>query len=522
MPIVPFATAGKFGLNKDLSQHELPPEAWSEARNIRFLDGLAHQAFGYGEYLTDAVVVPFHLQPIQVGSSKYWLYASGTKIYAVTVSGGVIVHTNLTRQTAGVDVDYNAVVNSWTSDNLSGIPVFNSGTFLDPPQTWSLNVANRFVPLPNWPTGVFAKSLRRFKQYLIALNIKDGANLYPYMMWWSHPADPGAVPISWDYADTTKDAGRLDFGEGYGAIVDGLQLRDIFMVYRENTIHRVDWQGGNSIFRVSKALGDSGAWNRNCIVEVAGQHVVLTNADIIVHDGTSFDSILDKQLRRWLFQNIDITNFANSFVFKNPFFNEVYICYPSIGSLYPDQAVVWNYKDRTVAIKDMPTILHAAVGPIEPDWIGTWASDPDPWGVDETSWDGPDIVPASNRVQMGSSDGNIYMLDGAYSYNGVLPTVLLERRGLSFGAKEQIKLVKAVYPVIRGQEGTIVKISVGGQTDMESEPIWTTKQFIIGTTTACFFLVSGRYIAIKYETEDSYKFRLDSFTMDVELVGKWP
>ena len=522
MPIQYIGTAGKYGLNKDLSKHELPPEVWSDALNVRFLDGLAHQAFGYGEYLSDAAVVPYHLLPIQVGSNKYWLYASDKKIYAVTVSGGVITHTNLTRQSVGVDVDYSAEYNSWTSDSLSGIPILNSGTFQDYPQQWGLDVAQNFANLSNWPANVYCKSLRRFKQFLVALNIKDGSDLFPFMVWWSHPADPGSVPISWDYSDTTVDAGRFDLGEGYGSIVDGLQLRDVFMVYRENTIHRGDFVGGTSIFRWSKALGDSGVWNRNCIAEIAGKHAILTNSDIIVHDGNTPESVLDKNLRRWLFQNIDVANFGTSFVFKNPFFNEVYICFPAIGSTVPNMAVVWNYQDNTTSIKEMPSVLHANVGPIDPSWIGTWGSDPDPWGVDETSWDGPDIVPASQRVQMGSGDGNIYMLDGAYSYNGALPNVLLERRGLSFGTTDQIKFVKAIRPIIRGQLGSIVKVSVGGHDDIEGEPIWTTKQFIIGTTTACFFLVSGRYIAVKYETENAYKFRLDSYTVEYDLVGSWP
>lgn len=294
------------------------------------------------------------------------------------------------------------------------------------------------------------------------------------------------------------------------------------MIYRERSIHRVEWIGGNSIFRFSKVLGDSGAMNRNCIVEVMGQHVVLTSSDIIVHDGSNFNSVLDKQMRRWLFLNIDSTNVGKCFVFKNTFFNEVYICFPQVGSTYCDRAVVWNYVDKTVAIRELPSVLHANIGPIDSEDNGTWGSDEDPWGVDDTLWGGPDAVPYTNRVMMGTSTQKLYMLDGAASFAGVAPTTLLERRGLSFGSPDTIKLVKSIQPIMYGQVGSVVNISVGSHADLNDEPTWTTKAFTIGSTKKVFFLVSGRYIAIKYESSGSYKNRLDSYQMDVEVVGSWP
>lgn len=522
MSLVPVNTAGKIGVNKDLSEHELPVEAWTDALNIRFLDGLAHQTMGYSEYFTGLPVTPYHILPLSISTTPYWIYASKEKLYCVTMTAGVPVHTNLTRQTAGVDVDYAATDNSWTSSLLSGIPILNPGNTTDPPQQWDLNTANNFTALSNWPASTYAKSLRAFGNYLIAMNITEGANTYPFMVWWSHPADPGAVPSSWDYTSTTVDAGRYDIGDGYGQIIDGMQLRDVFMVYREKSIHRMDYIGGNNIFRFSKVLGDSGAMNRNCIVEVLGQHVVLTSSDIIVHDGFQFNSILDKQARRWLFLNIDSTYNYKCFVFKNTFFNEVYICYPKVGSSSCDRAVVWNYVDKTVTFRELPNVLHAALGQIDSVDSGIWSTDEDPWSTDDTLWGGPDLVPWNSRVMMGTADPKMYLLDGAYSFAGSVPTTLLERRGLSFGSTETIKMVKSIQPVVKGQAGSILYISVGSHSDINEEPTWTTKEFIIGTSVKAFFLVSGRYIAIKFENKDSYKNRLDSYQIDVEVVGEWP
>jgi hypothetical protein len=52
--------------------------------------------------------------------------------------------------------------------------------------------------------------------------------------------------------------------------------------------------------------------NRNCIAEIDGYHFVLTNNDVILHDGNTAQSVLDKMTRRWLFKNIDVNSIDKS------------------------------------------------------------------------------------------------------------------------------------------------------------------------------------------------------------------
>ena len=66
--------------------------------------------------------------------------------------------------------------------------------------------------------------------------------------------------------DATKDAGEVDLSDGGDPIVDGLQLRDSFMIYKETSIYRMDYIGGTSIFAFNKVVGTSGALNKNCIM----------------------------------------------------------------------------------------------------------------------------------------------------------------------------------------------------------------------------------------------------------------
>jgi hypothetical protein len=428
------------------------------------------------------------------------------------------VHTDLTRGSGG---DYSATANSWTSTIIGGIPILNPGNTTDPPQFWDLNLANNFVALTNWPASTYCKSMRAYKNFLVALNVTKTTTNYPYLVKWSHPADPGAVPASWDHTDATKDAGEFDLADGYDQIIDGLALRDSLMIYKENSVWRLDFTGGAYVHRASKVMGTSGAMNRNCIAEIDGYHIVLTTNDIIMHDGIQANSILDKVTRRWLFKNIDVDQAYQSFVFKNPFFNEVYICFCSIGQTVPGTAIVYNYRDRTVSKRTLPSIHHANFGQVDDALSGTWAADPDPWSSDLTLWNGGDNVPNTSRVLMAGHDTKLFLLDGSSSFDGAAPSAYLERRGLSFDAPEKIKLIKGVRPRIVGNTGDTVTVKIGSQDDPYGTPTYTTMTHTIGETVRNNCMVAGRYISVRFESGTAYNWRLDSYDLEVDTIGEW-
>lgn len=521
MPLIRVPNAGSVGVNKDLSNHELPINAWTDCKNIRFLDGYAWQYYGHGEVYASPSVVPYHVIPCKVADQIYWLYAGANKVYAVkTDSGGVTTHTNLTRQTTGVDVDYTAIPNAWTSTLLGGIPILNNGT--DDPQMWNLNIANRMTALTNWPANTKCKSLRSYKNYLVALNVTKSGTNYPYMVKWSHPADPGTVPSTWDIADATKDSGEADLSEGYDQIVDGLQLRDSFIIYKENSVWNMTFTGGVYVFNFKKVLGISGAMNRNCIVELDGIHFVLTGSDVVVHDGQTANSIMDKQTRRFLFQTIDVDNAHKCFVFKNNFLNEVYVCYPEIGQTDCTKAMVWNWKDKTISFRDIPNLLHASSGIVNTGLTGNWNQDSAPWSADLSLWNQGDFTPSTARVLMASADQKLFLLDASASFDGVIPQAYLERQGLSFDSPESRKLIRGIRPRITGNVGDTVIIKVGYSDDPYIYPNYTTTMtHVIGSNVKNDCLVNGRYIAIRFETGTAYQFRIDSYDIDVEIEGAW-
>jgi hypothetical protein len=507
--------AGALGVIRDLSAHELPAGAWTDALDIRFLDGSAHQFLGHGEVYNSPAFAPQYVMQANVGTARYWLYATAGKCFAVSNSSGTTTHTDITHATPRA-----GTVNAWTGCVLGGIPILNAGDG-SKPMYWNQNLASDFVDLTAWPATHSCKVLRSWRQMLVALYVTKGATNYPYMVRVSHPADPGGLPPSWDETDATRDVVEFDLAEGQDPIIDGMQLRDSFMVYKESSVWRLDYVGGQNVVQVTRVLGTSGAMNRNCIVEIDGYHVVLTGSDVIVHDGQSATSVLDKQARRDLFQSIDATTRSACFLFKNPFLNEVFVCYPAIGSTVCNKALVWNYRDKTVSFRSLPNVNHANFGPVDNSLAGTIDQDSAPIDSDLTAFDGPDYTPDTARVMMGTADSKLFLLDASASFNGSLPAGYLERRAMSFGRPDRRKLVTGVRLRIKGNTGQTVVVKVAGTNDPEEEPVYTSRTHTIGSTTRCDCTVDGRYIALRIETGTAYQWRLDSLDIEYELGGEW-
>jgi len=521
MPLIPVKNCGSAGIIKDLSMHELPIQAWTDCSNIRFLDGYAYQFYGHNEAYPTVPVAPQYVMAVSVSGSPYWLLASAAKQYVVNVTGGATTYTDITHATART-----GVVNQWTGTIFGGIPILNVGDISKIPMYWDQNLTHKFVDLTAWPAATYCKSLRSFGPYLVALGITKPGGSYPFMVKWSSPADAGALPSTWDETDATQDAGEYNLSAGQDIIIDGLQLREFFLIYKQASVHRMDITGGPYVFSFRKVLGTSGAMNKNCIVDVevdtASFHCVLTGSDVIAHDGQTATSVLDKLTRRYLFQNIDVTGKDKCFVFKNTYLNEVFICYPQIGSTVCDRAVVWNYRDRTISFRELPNLNHASDGPLGNTNGPTFDQETAPFDSYLTLFNGPQFTPDMASVLMASASQKLYQLDGSASFDGAMPSAYLERQGLSFDAPELIKLVRGIRPRITGNLGETVIIKVAGMDDPYTTPMYTvTMTHVIGETISDDCFVAGRYIAIRFESGTAYQWRLDSYDVDVEQQGAW-
>jgi len=249
------------------------------------------------------------------------------------------------------------------------------------------------------------------------------------------------------------------------------------------------------------------------------KHIVLTNGDLIVHDGQQIVPILDNKRRRWLFRNIDSTNYQKSFIVPNYKNNEMWVCFPSTGATYADTALIWNWRDGSVGIRELPNSPHIAYGVVDPSETETWDSDSGTWDSDTTVWDERLYNPTERKLLLTENlQSDFYVGDDTNTLNGTAMTSYVERTGMDFGEDQRIKRIKKVYPRMTGT-GT-VNIYVGMQMQRGDAISWSGPfPFVIGTDRKIDCSVTGRYMAIKFETTTDVSWQLSSYDLDVVPMG---
>lgn len=512
---------------RDKRPHELPLAAWSDGLNVRFGQDGAERIAGYKQVYDPPSIPPYHLLYVQVPAGPLWLYPGLAKAYATDGN----THANVTRQSVGVDVDYSATVDlNWTSSVLGGVAVLNNG--VDAPQQWLVPaLANRLANLSNWPASTTCGALRAFKNFLVALDVTESGTRYPQMVRWSHPADPGGVPASWDYSDPTLDAGRIELKETSDYCVDCATLRDINVIYKEFSTWGMQFIGGIELFRFYKIFDNIGAMTRRCAAEFfSGQHAVLTLDDLVRHDGQNATSLLDRRWRKALFNDLDRSKYTRSFVAVDYPNDEVWVCYVPNGATLCSRALVWNFRDDKLSFRELPSVAHIATGAVDFTGIvsNTWDSDSGSWDSDTTYWDFSSYDPTTRRLLMAGA-GSTHLFGSPFSTaaNGATFSAFLERKGLGFPLRTDgppdittVKQVRRIWPHVEGENGQTLQFYVGGQEDVDAEPVYTGPyDFVIGETRHVDCLVTSRLHALKVMSVANFDWRLTGYEVDVIARG---
>lgn len=524
---------GKYGVIADTKSHRIPPEAWTDANNVVFDDNGIGPAGGHAPIFGDLSVTSEFIMNVPGLGASYWIYASTEKAYVY--EGGV--HTNITRQTASTDVDYTLGAGDgrlWQGTIFGGIPIINNG--VDLPQYWpDLNVAVKLANLDNFegPGSVplRAKIIRAFGSYLIALNVVEDGTPLPHSVYWSHKADPGAIPTSWDYTDPTVDAGRTHLTDVHGGeIFDAGLLGNVLIIYKEASTHVLRFSGGNDIFSTDLLLATSGLFAPRCFCafDNGTKHFVVTSDDIITHAGTKqIQNIAEDRVRNKIFSEIDPTYYLNSFVFENRLTKECWFCYPTIGSEYPTRAARWKYLKNTWTFRDFDGV-STDFGAVTDASADAWDDDNEVWDSDDEPWS---IESRVQQIFVNRFDA--FKLDVGYLFNGVAPACYVERIGLAIDGKDRDgelraslssrKLLSRVWPKITG--GTaVVRMQAGKQELLEGPVTWDSPQLFDPATQR--FLdssnepVNGLLIAIRYEVESGGAWKIEGHDLYITRVSK--
>lgn len=504
------------GIVLDLPPEEVDPAVWTGGKNVVFRDGITERVGGYERFANPLPVgTPLYAMNVLIGPESYWIYMTVTKVY---VTDGV-THWNITPGGAGGDMSVSQA-GDWSTCILNGIPCMNNGH--DAPIYWNLNTASPCQTLPGWPASARCKALRASKYHLIALNITDAGINYGSQVWWSAGAQAGALPTEWT-PTASNDAGDVICADTPGVIIDGLALRDTFMVYKETSTYVMQYVAGQYVFTTRKLFLTTGAVALNCVVEANGMHWVLTGTDVVRHDGQNFTSVVDQKVQRTLIQSIEPSKRKMCCVEARILNKQVWVCIPEANQSWLTKAYVIDVKSGDVGVRSLPNVASVAHGVVASVGSGnSWNADPNPWSTDVTFWDQQSYDPSQDSLLMVDAvNARLYNIDTIGTADGAPVHAYIERLGGMLGDFVKHKVMTALVPRIEGEPGDLLTITLGGQPWFDQPITWGEPQpFVIGTDVGVTDIVEGRLLSVRIEGTTPSVWRLYKYSVKAVEQGE--
>ncbi len=516
------------GIIRDIEPYRLPPGAWSDGSNVLFKDRKVQKAFGYSVEVASPTISPRGLFFCPLRENGLWVYPGLTAVYAFDMDATTADITRAAGAYTGGES------NIWEFAYLHGIGIFTNG--VDTVQQWTPSLSNDLVALSNWPANYTCKIIRTFKNFLVALDVtKSTGTRYPELVFWSHPADPGAVPSSWDITDATKQAGEFPLSKSPGAILGAEMLGDNLIIYKESSVWRMGFVGLPLVMGFVEIFPNFGALSTKSVVPCKKGHFVVTKDDVIVHNGSQAVSILNAIDRKWLFDNLEFGGILYCHALYWASRSEVWFFFPTTGQGTANSILIWNEETNSVTFRTPSANIRAscytpAVAISAGDtWDGESALQ---WGSNSQIWDDNTLFgvrqrtlfvdPATDKIM--EWDQSLYT-DNAVNFTSYIerrdmPFVMADDNGLAVAEVETVKLFKECWPRVSGTSGDIVYFQFAVKMNPEDTLTWSTAvAFTIGTTQILPINLSGRFLSIKMYDSDDNGWEFHGFSYEAERMG---
>ncbi len=520
--LIPLTNFAKAGLNSDIMPWALPGDFLTHVRNIRIKDGklVPVPAASVVEDLpTD--FYPAFLMFIDAPSGYYWLIAGDDGVGASCVY--VYDYVSFYDISLGPYVGF--LKDGWQGIMLSGVPIINHKD--NYPQCWLPQSTSSDLIDLNWD-GVntwrdvdqSAAIIKGHKQFLFALNLRDGLTDIPDGVRWSAPADVNSVPPTWDPLDTTNVAGFTTLGTDGGRIVDGLSLRDAFVVYREKSIAIFDYVGGQYVWQIRQLSSTAGLISANAVIEVNGSHYFIGDGDIYINNGNEIVSAIHGKIKDHFNGNYNSAYFYRSYVVRNDAFSEAWFCVPSSNSEYPDTAYVFNWRDNTWSVRTMDANSFSAYGKQTTPPI-TWDSVDYEWDTYDVQWGRTLPTPLGNSMYsvtpptggVGTS-GQLILIDTSKAPQFISDSVI-ERVSYTIEGISTVTTISRIFPRIKGPGSVLIQL--GSQDTPGSPIVWKDKElFNPNTDRSLTTRTTGQFHCFRIEGVDDTYWEFSG--LDVEYV----
>lgn len=498
----------KRGFISDTADQEASEEFYTECGNVIFRDGFATRVRGTrATYVPEvAAIAPdefYHAINTDLTGANWWLMLENDGT-VTAMQAGVVDNID--------NALFGPVTRPWqySSALINGIPVISNS--LNEPVYWP--GAGNLQLLPDWPVTESCKSISVLKFHVFACNISGVGGQFDNLVRWSNATEPGTVPSSWTPA-ADNDAGSVVLADSPGAILCAVPLGDSLFIYKRAAAYQVRYVGGQNVFSFRRVESASGALTSRSVCDIGGAHLVVTDGDIILTDGTTNRSIGESRVKDWLFDQLDSTESGQLFCEYNAVRDEVVIGFPTIGSQYCNSALIYDISRDAFGVVSLPQVTHAPIGLIRDTTpADTWANRTEVWASATQPWSASPTDTAINSQMFLTA---IEFIQSDSPSQTILDAVI-GRSGLTFGDPERVKFVKSVRVRTRSTHGDLI-VKVGGQMVANGPTTFSNEVVITGNEEIANCFAVGRYITVSIRSADSNPWKITGIDLEAELRG---
>jgi hypothetical protein len=535
---IPIRDLGAVGVVTDVEPFNLPFNAFTRAKNVRFINNSIEHAPIFRDV--------FDLGAVDQPAFVYGLFQQDgyDTTLVVTDTFKVVEVANSSQTTVFTGNAPSASQRPYTGCSLANVEYINR---TDSTPIYRGPTDTAFSTLPNFVANSTCNILRSYGDFLIALNMTEGGVEYPTRVRFSDLVLANQIPSTWDASDITNSAGFNDLVQMMTPIIDGLALGTNFFVYSRDQVWQMEFVGGAFIFNFRKAFDSAGCLNTNCVVELDNKHYVFDTDDIYMHDGISKQSICDKRVRNYIFSGIDRSKIDKCYVQHNQTLEEIYFCYHTGDDLaiYTDathcnRAAVYNYRADTWSFMDMPNTVSGTSSNVNSvETFATIAQTYESVGgnyheqesqyttyslVVSRAYTGAYETISSNRIL------GIDLVDKGYLTKPSVPEfnfdAVIERVGIDLDEAQiplsGYKVINRIYPqVMTVSSDPYIKFQFGASKYATEVPIYDTEvTFNMVTDYKVDSRMAGRYLSYRVSLPTPKDFSLSGFDLDLQINGR--
>lgn len=525
MPKIKFSSLDEFGLMTEMNSFDSPKNQFNYASNVSFRNGNAvtdHQYIEMAEYHFKSLMSPNEYIKRVFRFDTVIYYITNFSVYC-SVQGNNS-RDEYTYAVSLPDKSFKGVDNGFEPFALRVGKYFMITLGKGEPFITSLAKPVLAKPVPGWMPGwEINGGLALINNLIVCAGKNKATDTYNNKVFWSNFAYDDEMPTLWDPTVTENNSSGFNTFAEFNKIYGLLKSGDSLMIYADTGTKSMSYVGGDDIFAFRDLLEhDFPVRGFNSIARTRKGHVMITNDDVVMHNGVQASSIIGN-VRNRILDVIRAPDTDTRVIFMSHR-DELLIVHKPNQSFYYENGFICNLSGN-------PKWSSTTFPPLS-DFI----YDSDIYnqivsGIDDITGAIDDLsgsidalgIVLDKYALFGFSDFKPYRLF-SYSEDSSPVTFEISKEFIDFddmgSSHEQVKQVLAIFPQVFSEDvGAELFFHVGVSNVSQGTITWQQANpfKIAGIKDKSDFRCSGKYVSFRITGKSKKPINISSFLLDFNI-----